>query len=235
MVVRSRLLAAVAAVGVLFVSACTGSGTATSALSSPDPSVQTTGSSSPVASSTPTSTTRSEPYLTVTPTLTLSEGATKPGAKLKFGEQGVIPYFSRYATGLLGVTITVESVKAPDEEIDKLNLKDEDKKDLRGKNFFFVHMHMVNVDGADLTGIQVPIMTASTKSGGWPGTVFGLGEISVTGCEDTVFAPSDFNTKGASYDTCDLHFGQPSDPITKLQYDNQPYSKDKGKSLVWQG
>jgi len=232
MVVRSRLFAAVAAVGALSVSGCTGSA---ASVVSPDPSVQTTGNSSAAASSAPTSTTRSEPYLTVTPTLTLSEGASKPGTKLKFGEQGVIPYFSRYATGLLGVTITVESVKAPDEEINKLNLKDEDKNDLRGKNFFFVHMHMVNVDGADLTGVQVPIMTASTKSGGWPGTLFGLGEVSVAGCEETLFSPTDFNTKGASYDTCDLHFGQASDPITKLQYDNQPYTKDKGKSIIWQG
>ncbi|GAB3896003.1 hypothetical protein GCM10029964_076740 [Kibdelosporangium lantanae] len=150
----------------LSTAACTG--TATSVVN-PDPSVQTTGNSSAPASTPPTSTTRSEPYLTVTPTLTLSEGASKPGTKLKFGEQGVIPYFSRYATGLLGITITVESVKAPDEEINKLNLKDEDKNDLRGKNFFFVHMHMVNIDGADLTEIQAPIMTATTKSGGWPG------------------------------------------------------------------
>jgi hypothetical protein len=233
MAVRSRLLAAAATVGVLSVSAC--SGTATS-VASPDPTAQTTGgATSQAASSPPTSTTRSEPYLTVTPTLTVVDGATKPGTKLKFGDQAVIPYFSHYATGLLGVTITVESVKASDEEINKLKLKDEDKNDLRGKNFFFVHMHMVNVEGADLVGIQSPILTATTKSGGWPGRLFGIGEISVNGCEDTVFAPTDFRTKGASYDTCDLHFGQASDPITKLQYDNQPYTKDKGKSVIWQG
>jgi hypothetical protein len=126
-------------------------------------------------------------------------------------------------------------VKAPDAEIDKLNLKDEDKKDLRGKNFFFVHMSMENIDGADLVGIQAPNLDPATRSGGWPGSLFGLGEISVAGCEDTTFSPTDFYTKGARYDKCKLYFGQASDPLTKLTYTNQPYTRDKGKSIIWEG
>ncbi|WP_246272409.1 hypothetical protein [Amycolatopsis acididurans] len=41
-------------------------------------------------------TTPSKPYLTVTPTLELTDRTTKPGTKLKFGQQAVIPFYSLY-------------------------------------------------------------------------------------------------------------------------------------------
>src|SRR5690349_600509 len=82
-------------------------------------SVKTTGPSGAAATSTaPTTTER--PYMTVTPTLEITDDAAKPGTKVKFGEQAVIPVYSYYAKGLLGLTLTTETVKASDEDIESL-------------------------------------------------------------------------------------------------------------------
>ncbi|CAM3314753.1 hypothetical protein KIPE111705_01620 [Kibdelosporangium persicum] len=191
-------------------------------------STKSTTSRKPTATSTP------QPYLTETPVLEINEAATKPGTKLKFGTQGVVPAFSRYAKGNLGVTVTVESVKAPDADIDKLPLKEEDKAKLRGKNFFYVRAELENLDGVNFTGFQAPIFTASTKSGGFPGTLLGTSKISVTGCAEALFAPDTFTTKGAKFPTCRLYFGLASDPITSLRYGEKPYDRDPAKAVTWQ-
>ncbi|MFC9257331.1 hypothetical protein ACFTTZ_38430, partial [Amycolatopsis thailandensis] len=47
----------------------------------------------------PSPTTTAMPYLTTTPTLEVTGDAVKPGTKLKFGEQAIIPFYSRYAKG----------------------------------------------------------------------------------------------------------------------------------------
>jgi hypothetical protein len=230
MAYRSRLLAACAAVAVL--SACTASPGLRDVVNNSN----NTATSSTTTGSAPTSTSEtrpSEPYATVTPTLELNDQTTKPGTKLKMGQQAIVPFHSRYATGLMGITATVESVKAPDADIDKLPLGDEDKGKLRGKNFFFVHISMVNIDGANFADIQPPNLTAGTRSGGIPGILLGLGDVSVTGCDDTTFAPKDFSTKGAKFDQCALRFGSPSDPITSLQYTNQPYETSATKAITW--
>ncbi|MFC0104781.1 hypothetical protein [Kibdelosporangium aridum] len=209
---------------------CTKTVTATAV---PADDVQST--ASPRSSSKkPTSTSTPTPYLTETPTLEISGAATPAGTKLKFGAQAVIPTFSRYAKGNLGFTVTVESVKAPDADIDKLPLKDEDKAKLRGKNFFFVRAVLENLDGVNFTQYQAPLFTASTKSGGWPGTLLGLSKVEVSGCAEELFAPSDFTTKGAKFTTCRLYFGLASDPITSLKYTEKPYDRDNNKAVTWQ-
>lgn len=181
--------------------------------------------------SAPTTTPR--PYSTTTPTLELNDQTVKPGTKLKFGEQAIVPFYSAYAKGLVGITATVESVKAPDADIDGLPLKDEDKAALRGKNFFFVRTTLVDIDGANFEGVHSPTLTTSTKSGGWPGTLLGIGDVSVTGCDATSMAPSDFSTKGAKFEQCDLYFGVASDPITSLAYTEKPYESAATRAVTW--
>ncbi|WP_235783608.1 hypothetical protein [Amycolatopsis orientalis] len=178
-------------------------------------------------------TTTEMPYLTTTPTLEVTGDAVKPGTKLKFGEQAIIPFYSRYAKGVVGLTVTVESVKAPDADIDGLPLKEEDKAKLRGKNFFFVREKLTNVDGTNLAEVTSPILTARTKSGGWPGSLLGMGKADVTGCEDQNFAPKDFSVKGAVFESCRLHFGVASDPITSLSYTSQPYESADSRAVTW--
>ncbi|WP_038513148.1 hypothetical protein [Amycolatopsis japonica] len=178
-------------------------------------------------------TTTPKPYLTTTPTLEVTGEAVKPGTKLKFGEQAIIPFYSHYAKGVIGLTVTVESVKAPDADIDGLPLKDEDKAKLRGKNFFFVREKLTNVDGSNMAEVYTPILSAKTKSGGWPGSLLGMGDADVTGCEDQNFAPKDFSTKGAVFESCRLHFGVASDPITSLSYTSQPYESADSRAVTW--
>ncbi|MEV7549344.1 hypothetical protein AB0N89_06945 [Amycolatopsis sp. NPDC089917] len=185
------------------------------------------------APASPSPTTTEMPYLTTTPTLEVAGDAVKPGTKLKFGEQAIIPFYSRYAKGVVGLTVTVESVKAPDADIDGLPLKDEDKAKLRGKNFFFVHEKLTNVDGTNLAEVTAPLLTAKTRSGGWPGSLLGMGKADVTGCEDQNFAPKDFSFKGAVFESCRLHFGVASDPITSLAYTTQPYESADSRSVTW--
>ncbi len=190
-----------------------------------------TGSAEPTPSA-PSTTPR--PYATTTPTLELNDQTVKPGTKLKFGEQAIVPFYSAYAKGLIGLTVSVESVKAPDADIDGLPLKDEDKAKLRGKNFFFVRTSMVDIDGANFEGVYAPTLTASTRSGGWPGTLLGLGaDISVTGCDKSSSAPSDFSAKGAKFDSCSLYFGTASDPIASLAYTQKPYETAATRAVTW--
>ncbi len=135
--------------------------------------------------------------------------------------------------GLLGITVTVDSVKAPDADVDGLPLKEEDKAKIRGKYFFFVKQTLTNIDGANLGGIQAPTLMATTKSGGFPGSVLSIGrEITVTGCAERAFAPNDFTAKGAVYETCELQFGVPNDPIASLMYTGKPYDS-ADKSVTW--
>lgn len=189
-----------------------------------------TDSAEPTASA-PTTTPR--PYSTTTPTLELTDQTVKPGTKLKFGEQAIVPFYSAYAKGLVGITATVESVKAPDADIDGLPLSEEDKTALRGKNFFFVRTTMVDIDGANFEGVHSPTLSASTKSGGWPGTLLGVGDLSVTGCDSTSMAPSVFSTKGAKYEQCQLYFGVASDPVTSLAYTEAPYERAATRAVTW--
>lgn len=177
--------------------------------------------------------TTAKPYLTTTPTLQLSDRTTKPGTKLRFGQQAVVPFYSYYDKGLLAVTVTVDSAPAPDADIDSLPLKDEDKAALRGKTFFFVRQHLVNLDGTNLAEIWAPTLEASTRSGGWPGTLLGVGDNSVTGCDDPSTAPSDFATPGATFDTCTLFFGTASDPIISLAYTEKPYEQAATRAVTW--
>jgi hypothetical protein len=38
-------------------------------------------------------------------------------------------------------------------------------------------------DGANFTGIRSPILSATTRSGGFPGALLGMGDTEVTGCD----------------------------------------------------
>lgn len=225
---RHALVAAIVAIAVT--GCTTTSGTPVAANGAPTTTANGEPSGAPTSV---TPTTPSKPYLTSSPTLELSDQTTKPGTKLKFGEQAVVPYNSYYAKGLLGITVTVESVKAPDADIDNLPLKDEDKAKLRGKNFFFVRESLVNIDGANFAEIYAPLLHATTKSGGFPGTLLGVGKIEVTGCDARSFAPKDFSTKGAKFDQCALHFGTPSDPIASMAYTAAPYESAATRAVTW--
>ncbi len=180
-----------------------------------------------------TSTTPSKPYLTVTPTLELNDRTTKPGTKLKFGQQAVVPFYSYYDKGLVGITVTVDSAPALDEDIDYLPLKDEDKAKLRGKTFFFVRTKMVNLDGVNFADILPPTLTATTRSGGWPGALLGGARVDVTGCDSVSAAPKDFSAAGAVFEQCQLYFGVSSDPIASLAYTEQPYERAASRALTW--
>lgn len=179
------------------------------------------------------STTPSKPYLTTTPTLELTDRTTKPGSKLKFGQQAVIPFFSHYDKGLLGVTVTVESAPAQNSDIDALPLKDEDKAKLRGKTFYFARVKMTDIDGANFADVWAPTLTATTRSGGWPGSLLGASFPDVTGCEGLSPAPKDFSTPGAVYEQCELFFGTASDPVTSLEYFDAPYEQPSSRAVTW--
>lgn len=226
MFARPRNLFAVVALAAFAATGCT---TTVAGQASGAGSLSTDSATPPPSA--PTTTPR--PYATTTPTLELNDQTVKPGTKLKFGEQAIVPFYSAYAKGLVGITATVESVKAPDADIDGLPLSEEDKTALRGKNFFFVRTTMVDIDGANFEGIHSPTLSATTKSGGWPGTLLGVGDLSVTGCDSTSMAPSVFSAKGAKYEQCQLYFGVPSDPVTSLAYTEAPYERAATRAVTW--
>ena len=190
-------------------------------------------STTTATTTTTTTTTRPSPYLTTKPTLELSDRTTKPGATLKFGEQAVVPFYSYYAKGLLGISVTVENVRARDSDIDGLHLKDEDKASLRGKTFFYVHETLVNIDGVDLSSSTAPVLSPTTRSGGFPGTLLGFGNTGVTGCQDHAGAPVEFTAKGATFESCRWYFGEDDDPIASLSYTDQPYERSDTGGVTW--
>ncbi|WP_158851333.1 hypothetical protein [Saccharothrix deserti] len=162
----------------------------------------------------------------------LSERATAPGTVLKLGEQGVIPVAGTYAAGLIGLTVTVDSAPATQADIDGLPLKDKDKAELRGKTFFFIRQHVVNLDGTDLTDMVAPSLVAWTAGGDIPGMLLGGTDGKVGDCEDEVVSLPEFSEKGASFDQCRLVFGEPGDPVASVRLTSPPY--DSAKPVTWQ-
>jgi hypothetical protein len=226
---RLRVCAAIAAVTAVF--ATTGCTVATGVIAGAG--LLGGGAAPTTATPTTTTTTTAAPYLTTTPTLELNDRTTAPGAKLKFGEQAVVPFYSHYAKGLLGISVTVENVRARDSDIAHLPLKDEDKAKLRGKMFFYVHQKLVNVDGVNFAEIYAPTLEATTRSGGFPGVLLGMGNTAVTGCDGHSFAPSTFSTKGATFEQCTWFFGEDSDPIASLAYTDKPYETADTRAVTW--
>lgn len=222
----SRALLVLAAMLALTVTGCT--------VPSPTTDGPGTVAPTPTPTATPTISTPSipeRPYATTTPKLKLTARTTKPGATLGFGEQAVVPYYGPYAKGLLGITVTVRTVKATAAEIAKLPLKEKDKAQLRGNMFVFVRQRLVNVDGTNLGDMSQPVLSPTTASGGLPGAVLVISGPSVTGCESTV-PPMDFSGKGAAFADCQLHFASPSDPVTSVEYRGAPYDGARG-SVTW--
>jgi hypothetical protein len=181
----------------------------------------------------PATTTTPKPYLTVRPTLELNDRTTKPGTKLKFGQEAVVPFYSYYDKGLVGITVTVEDTPALDDDIDHLPLKDDDKAKLRGKRFFFVRTKMVNLDGVNFSDVLPPTLMTTTRSGGFPGALLGGARTDVTGCDSVSSAPKTFSVAGAVFEQCQLYFGVPSDPIASVAYTDQPYERAASRAVTW--
>lgn len=188
----------------------------------------------PLASTGSAPTTTPRPYVTTTPTLELGDRTTKPGTKLKFGQQAVVPFYSEYAKGLLGLTLRVDSAPAPDSDIDAMPLSDKDKAKIRGKTFYFLRITMTDVDGANFDDVWAPTFSARTRSGGWPGQLLGAGaSVDVTGCDGVSSAPTDFSTPGAVFEQCQLYIGLASDPVTSVEYASAPYDHPDSAKLTW--
>ncbi len=184
----------------------------------------------------PTSSTRPpDPvYAGTTPTLTLDATSTPASSTLRFGDQAVVPYYGLYDTGLLGITVTVDSRPVTDEDLDSLNLVAANRASVRGKTFHFARLHLVNVDGSNLSYADIPPL-----SGAWSRNVAGLGSFVSIGAGATTVADcagltstAEFATEDAAVDACQPFVGEANDPIASISYAGQPYSA--ATAIMWQ-
>lgn len=133
---------------------------------------------------------------------------TAPDTKLKVGDRAVLPFeYTNDKKGTIALTVTAIEKGT---EADMAAFGDKAK----GMTPYFIKMKVENVGGTDLS-------YASLKLNGKLEGAGGTGVILIGGLPDkcdSEAAPRDFNTKGASYETCSLSATKTS-PVVAAAFD----------------
>ncbi|PZT73383.1 MULTISPECIES: hypothetical protein [unclassified Streptomyces] len=187
---KGRIVFAAAALTALSLglTACNDGDDSASVKESPSASAPASASASPSSESSPSA----EPSEESTPAP--SGDVAAPGAKLKVGERAILPF--KYGTSKKGtVAVTVTAIEKG-AEADMAPFGDKAK----GMTPYYIRMKVENVGGTDLSYSSLRLR--GKLAGGGPTGVILIGDL--PGKCDSESAPRDFNTKGASYETCSL-------------------------------
>ncbi|MFG2672915.1 hypothetical protein [Streptomyces sp. NBC_00341] len=133
---------------------------------------------------------------------------TAPGTKLKVGEKAVLPF--KYGTdkkGTIAVTVTAIE-KGAEADMAGFGAK------AKGMTPYYIRMKVENVGGTDLSYASLRLR-GELADGGPTGIVL-IGDL--PGKCDSESAPSEFTTKGASYETCSLSATKTT-PIAAASFD----------------
>ncbi|MZD05132.1 hypothetical protein GTW43_08540 [Streptomyces sp. SID5785] len=198
-------------------------GLATSACNSDDGS--SSAKESPAASESAPAPESSEPT-SAAPSADGADGAeasgdtTAPGTKLKIGDRAVLPY--RYTADKKGtVAVTVTAIdKGAESDMASFGAK------AKGMTPYYIRMKVENVGGTDLSYASLKL--DGVLEGGGPTGVILIGGL--PGKCKSESAPSDFKTKGASYETCALSASK-TGPVTGASYDEGDAYSDS--PVVW--
>ncbi|WP_404789203.1 hypothetical protein [Streptomyces pristinaespiralis] len=145
---------------------------------------------------------------------------TAPGTKLAVGDRAVLPFeYTSQKKGTIAVTVTAIEKGT---EADMAAFGDKAK----GMTPYFIKMKVENVGGTDLSYASLKL-DGVLEGGGGTGVVLIGG---LPGKCDNETAPSEFTTKGASYETCALSATKTS-PVTAAAFDEGDAYSDS--PVVW--
>lgn len=145
---------------------------------------------------------------------------TAPGTELKVGDRAVLPFeYTSEKKGTIAVTVTAIEEGT---EADMAAFGEKAK----GMTPYFIKMKVENVDGADLSYSSLKL--DGVLEGGTGTGVVLIGDI--PGKCDNESAPTEFKTKGASYETCSLT-ATDGKPVTAAAYNEGDEYSDG--PVVW--
>lgn len=146
--------------------------------------------------------------------------ATAPGTKLKIGARAVLPFeYTSDKKGTIAVTVTAIE-KGAEADMAGFGAK------AKGMTPYYIRMKVENVGGTDLSYASLKLR--GELEGGGPTGVILIGDL--PGKCDNDSAPSEFTTKGASYETCSLSATKTT-PITAASFDEGDAYSDK--PVLW--
>ncbi|WP_406453336.1 hypothetical protein OG782_21420 [Streptomyces sp. NBC_00876] len=143
-----------------------------------------------------------------------------PGTKLKVGDRAVLPF--KYGTEKKGtVAVTVTAIeKGVEADMAAFGAK------AKGMTPYYIRMKVENVGGTDLAYSSLRLR--GQLEGGAPTGVILIGDL--PGKCDSESAPSEFTTKGASYETCSLTATKTS-PIAAASFEEGDAYSDS--PVIW--
>jgi len=145
---------------------------------------------------------------------------TAPGTELKVGDRAVLPFeYTSEKKGTIAVTVTAIEKGT---EADMAAFGDKAK----GMTPYFIKMKVENVGGTDMSYASLKL-NGVVEGGGSTGVVL-VGDI--PGKCDNETAPTEFTTKGASYETCSLSATEGT-PVTAAEFDEGDEYSDG--PVVW--
>ncbi|SFB04940.1 hypothetical protein SAMN05216266_10441 [Amycolatopsis marina] len=143
-----------------------------------------------------------------------------PGTELKVGDTAVLPFeYTSEKTGTIAVTVTAIEKGT---EADMAAFGDKAK----GMTPYFIKMKVENVGGTDLSYASLKL-NGALEGGAGTGVVL-MGDI--PGKCDNETAPTEFTTKGASYETCSLS-ATSGKPVIAATFDEGDEYRDD--PVVW--
>jgi hypothetical protein len=145
---------------------------------------------------------------------------TAPGTELKVGDRAVVPFeYTSKKKGTIAITVTAIEKGA---EADMAAFGEKAK----GMTPYFIRMKVENVGGTDLSYASLKL-DGVLEGGAGTGVVL-IGDI--PGKCDRETAPTEFTTKGASYETCTLT-ASTGKPVTAAEFDEGDAYGDS--PVVW--
>ncbi|PZG03015.1 hypothetical protein [Micromonospora deserti] len=156
--------------------------------------------------------------------LRLTEGMTRPGARLRFGQKAIVPIrqyhpLRGYTEGVLGIVVR-KIQHVPGSEIDG-NFDDNSAALLKKNTAYYATIVITNESGNPMS-LEMLRFDGLRSDGELASIVLIGGDL--PNCR-TTDSPDRFDHAGARWVTCKLWVSSPSRPIRKIRYREPPYGE----------
>ncbi len=158
---------------------------------------------------------------------------TKEDTHLKLGQMATVPYTLRKVTGPIGVTVTrIDKGRPADLAVLKLGDK------VKGFTPYYVRITVTNVAGGPFAYSSLSSTSGVLADGSEAQGVIAFGRFDPC---DSESAGRDFDSRGATYETCTIGLAGPGTAVVGAQYDssysggdNPPPNTEYGRNpIVW--
>jgi len=185
------------------------------------PTLASAPASRTATSSTSPSIEPSEPASSSTTATTIA--TTVPGSALALGEKAVVNFKTGTNEGILGITVTAIE-KGVHEDLAPLQLGEK----ANGQVPYYIRATVSNEGGDDMSFTPAPGLSGLLPDGTGAGRVSIIGDFEK--CPNTS-APKDFNSKGTSYETCELAVAPEATSVASAAFDEG--DQYQGAALTW--